>query len=380
MKKGKFLLLAVIAVFMTSFITCDLLGLDEEDDPTGGDEMTVEQAKVEVRAASQQVQASVDELKNTEAGQSIQYLYDLVFGESYKSAILDLYYKDRKGISSQEILNILRGEYYQKLASGKDTDFGTYKYNFVSDTIELVEESDDTLKIIFPANEQAYANQLLNAAFTAYNIETKDIEYTEEEWDEELQEWVTETHNETVPVNADMIFVIDNEEVFNAHYSSTLNDEGKPTEVNADFSMGGYSSQTDFNGSGLVYDIGMFFNSGSNTMTGFDLVLTYTNGLESIEKIEGFYQLPPVKFDGYINNKAIEDYQKEIEETGGTMDYDYMNSQLSVNVLHEVLNVSLGKLIVKEFIDPETNEPEPTFAILYADGSFDWLDDVINQP
>ena len=380
MKKNVFLFLLLIVSFATFFVACDLLGLEEDnndDDNPGG--ITTEQAKVEVRAASQQLTASMDLFKTNKAFSSLNYLYELVLGDSYKSSVLQLMQKSKHKLSLTKILDIYRSPGSDNLAQREEDDYGFYKYNFVTDTIELVRESEDTLQMMFPADAQAYASQLLNAVFTAHNIQMKDIEYTETVWDEDIEEWVEETNNETVPTNVDLIFIIDDETVMTANYHSTLTDEGRPTEMNASFSSY-YQGEIIFTGAGLEYNTTMVFSTGGANLISYNLDLTYTNNLESIEKITGIYEMYPISFKGYMNYHLIDQATKEAEAAGISPDYDYLNSQMDIEVTHMELNVVLGKLVIMEFINPETNEPESQLAIVYDDGSWEWLDDVIDQP
>jgi len=373
-----FMLITSVAVF---FVACDLLGLEEDDPPDDDPQgINAEQAKVEIRAASQQLNAGMDEFQTNKAFVTISYLYELLLGDSRDMAISQLMEKSKHQISLSKFLDIYRNPQANASIAGNRPEYGFYKFNFATDTIELVKPSQDTMQAIFPANEQAYNNQLLNAVLTGYNIQLKDVEYTTTEWDDYLQEWVEETHNETIPINVDISFVVDNETIMTANYNSTITDEGRPTAVNATVSSY-YGGHLSFTGTGLEYNTTMEFSkSGGEPMAAWNLDLTYTANMESIKETNGNYTMYPLSFDGYVNYEAIEQHQKEAEAAEIQPDYDFMNSQMKMEVKHLGLNAVLGELIFMEYIDPEDNEAETQYAVLYEDGSWDWLNDIVNQP
>jgi len=381
MIKKLFWFLMLIASLATFFVACDLLGLEEEDPPDDPQGTTTEQAKVEIRAASQKLNAGMDEFQTNKAFVTVSYLYELLFGDSRDLAISQLMEKSKDEISLSKFLDIYRSpETARATYAGNRPEYGFYKYDFVNDTIELVKPSQDTIQAIFPADEQAYNNQLLNAVLTGYNLQLKDIEYTETVWDDDLQEWVEETYNETIPINADISLVVDGETIMTANYNSTLTAEGRPTAVNASVSSY-YGGHMSFTGAGLEYNTTMEFSkSGGSNLASWNMDLTYTANMESIKEMNGNYTMYPLSFDGYVNYQAIDQHTKEAEAAEIQPDYDFMNSQLNMEVTHMDLNAVLGKLIFKEYIDPETNEPETQYAILYEDGSWEWMNDVMNQP
>ena len=359
--------------FYLFFVTCDLLN-KEDDEP---ESLTTEEAKVEMRANSQQAIATMDAVMETPAALSLDYLAELMSGEDFKASLSSLMHNS-KDLTITKLKDVFRNNELSKPQTRDDLiDFGIFQFNFVTDTFELIEESDNVLQMIYPDDAQAYASQLLNAVMTLQNLQYQDIEYTDTYWDEDLGMWVTETYNETVPITADVDLVIDDEEVMSGSYQSTLTENGRPTSVNISFTMGTYQVQVGFSGSGLSYNTSMSFSFNSIEVLGFNFVMKYTDNQESVEEVSGSFRKPPISLNGNVNYAAIEASMKESEENEVSYDYDFLNSQMNIEVFHEELNATLGNLVLMEYIDPDTNDAEAQIAIMYEDGSWEWLNDIL---
>ena len=373
MKWKTFLFLLFAASFSLFFVTCDLLNKDDDEPET----LSTEEAKVEMRANSQQVIASMEAIMETPAALSLDYLAELMSGDDYKAS-LNFLMQNSKDLTLTKLKDIFRNNEQSKSQTRDDLiDFGIFQFNFVTDTFELIEESDNVLQMIYPADAMAYASQLLNAVMTVQNLQYQDIEYTDTYWDEDLGMWITETYNETVPISAEVDLVIDDEEVMSGSYQSTLTEDGRPTSVNISFAMGTYQVQLGFSGSGLSYNTSMSFSFNSIEILGYNLDMKYTNDKESVEELSGNFRKPPISLNGNINYAAIEASMEESEKNEVSYDYDFLNSQMNIEVFHDELNATLGDLVLMEYINPDTNEAEVQIAIIYEDGTWEWLSDIL---
>ncbi|MCK5840015.1 MAG: hypothetical protein KAG99_09200 [Bacteroidales bacterium] len=373
MKWKTFLFLLFAVSFSLFFVTCDLLNKDDDEPET----LSTEEAKVEMRANSQQMIATMEAIMETPAALSLDYLAELMSDEDYKSSLNFLMLNSRD-LTLTKLKDVFRDNEQSKSQTRDDLiDFGIFQFNFVTDTFELIEESDNVLQMIYPADAQAYASQLLNAVMTLQNLQYQDIEYTDTYWDEDLGMWVTETYNETVPISADVNLLIDEEEVMSGSYQSTLTEDGRPTSFNISFAMGTYQVQLGFSGSGLSYNTSMSFSFNSIEVLGFNFAMKYTDDKESVEELSGNFRKPPISLDGNINYAAMEASMEESEENEVSYDYDFLNSQMNIEVFHDELNATLGNLVLMEYIDPDTNEAEAQIAIMYEDGSWEWLSDIV---
>lgn len=219
-------------------------------------------------------------------------------------------------------------------------------------------------------------DQQLNAVMMVWGIELQEIEFSETYWDEDLQEWVTETHNEEIPVHAEIEFTIDDEVLMSGEYESTLNNEGRPTFVSVSMLIELYQFNMTFSGAGLTYTSTMSFKNNGVNMLSYDAGLIYTADMESVEKVTGDLKVYPISFDGYVNAFALQTSIENSQSNGDPFDYDYLNTQIDIEVGHTVLDAPLGILVIKEYTDPESGEKSPNIAIEYSDGSWEWLSDI----
>lgn len=371
LKKNQILLVTIGLIFY--FAACDLLQDDKKQEG-----LSPEQAKVEIRSANQRLQAENDALMNAPGMVSLDYLADLTSNQSWKSS-LEYALFEAGDISYHNVKDIFTS---QNNTRSDEDDYlgnpGTYKFNFELDRFELIEPSTTTLIMIYPADEQAYAEQKLNAELVADNLQFTPISYTTTEWDEYSQTWITETEYDTVLTNTNVSLKIDEATVLTGHYHSTLASNGSPTSVDVSLAMMPYEFMMGFSGSGVNYNTTLSMKLSGEEIMGYNLALTYSADMEDVMRVEGSYRMPPVKFEGFMNYHAIETH---IEEADATQNYDipYLNDQIDMVIYQTELDAQIGIIVFMLYTDPDDGDQSPQLAVQYSDGTWEWLETILDE-
>lgn len=353
-------------------VSCDLLQDKKEEG------ISPDQAKIEIRSANQRIQAENDALMDTPGMVSLNYLADLSSNQSWKYS-LEYALFEGGDISYHKVKDIFTRD--RNTRSDEDdylSNPGTYKFNFELDRFERIEPSTTTLIMIYPANEQAYAEQKLNAELVADNLQLTPISYTTTEWDEYLQTWITETVYDTVLTNTNVTLKIDEINVLTGNYHSTLASNGSPTSVDISLTMPPYEFTMGFAGSGVNYSTTLSMKLSSEEIMGYNLALTYSSDMEDVMRLDGSYRIPPVKFEGSMNYNAIEIH---IEEADSSQNFDipYLNDQIDIIVYQTELNAQLGIIVFMLYTDPDDGDQSPQLAVQYSDGTWEWLETIMDE-
>jgi len=336
------------ALFVFSLI---LIIISCKKDTTEDDIMTAEKAKVEIRSANQQITNEWNILMETPGANTLQYLSNLTSDRTLKATIETVRVK-LKNFNHYKINDIFLNA--NSLRSTQ-IDFlnnpGTYQFNYQLNDFELIQPSTTMLQLIFPANEQSFYNQQLNADLIVDNLEVTD----------------------SVPTMADPSLKIDLVEVLSGSYNSTLTSNGVPTSLSASLLMAPYQFQMSFSESGVNYSSTLSLKLNNQEIMGYNLALKYTPDMENVEKLTVSYLIPPLRFEGWFNVQAM---QLEMEDTTKTLDITYLNSQMSGVVFQTVLDAQLGNLVFMLYTDPDNGDQSAQIAIVYEDGSWEWISDI----
>lgn len=365
--KTQFLFKMFLMVFVLSaFVSCD-------KDKDKVKDLTADEAKIELRNATQQITGNMNQMMATPAMQSLNFLSVLMGEEGYKTNFKQIWQQPGK-IHLAKVKQIFLPEGTKSI--GGIEGFGVYDYSFEMDDFVLVQAAENSLTLNYPADESAYSSQQNNAQMNVLNIQTTTVVYTETYWDYYLEEWVTETYEEEVPTRMDVTQKVDGVTLMSASYTASLNETGAPTSFTISMDMLPYSFTASMTGSGNNYRTILSFKENSATLMGYDLTVDYTTGMESIKKLSGNYIADPLKVDGFINYDAIDAHMTEAEESGN-YDLTFLNSQMELALIHIGQNAKLGDLQFKDYIDPEYNETYVNIAIVYADGTYEWLENIL---
>ncbi len=370
MKKKLFSYLAVFVMLIFAIGACNKT---KEEVKT----LTTDEAKVEVRSASQEVNTNMDQVMNTAPIQSVNYLSTLLDNGTWKSTIKILIFQTRD-LNLSKVKDAFRKDETGKSKANGIGDFGVYQYNFDINDFELIEASSTKLVIKYPASDIAFANRQNNAELVADNLTYTTVTYTDTYWDEYSQTWITDTYDETIPTNLNLSLTIDGVQQMSGNYSGTLSESGYPTSANVSISMPPYQFDMSLSGSGTNFNTSLSFKQSDVEMMGYSLDIVYSSDLEKVDKVTGYYHIRPLKIEGWANLNTIESYITETEGNGGNYDLDYLNSQISLELFQTVLNAKIGDLAFKLYTD-EYNYTSPNLAVVYADGTYEWLSDIMND-
>lgn len=336
-------------------------------------ELSAEKAKVEIRTATQAVTTNMEAVMNTPAAKSLNYMAGLMDAKNVANSLrkhlekpgrLDLG-KVMAAFTDPSVTQILKGN----KAEGQ---YGIYAFNFDTEEFDLVQNSTTKLVFRYPADDAARAARQNNAELSMDNLVYKIITY-----DTKLSRGVKE--QEAVPVKADVTLKQNNTTQLTAGYNSTLTDNGTPTAVSASVNMDNYSMSMSMSGSGTNYTTTESFKLGNDELMGHNLKMTYTANMEEVEKINGYYLVKPLKFDGQIFPKAIDDHILQVEQSGGTnYDFNLLNSKIDVKVIQTEINGLIGKLEFRLYTDPDDGSKYPNLALVYQDGTYEWLEEILS--
>ncbi|MFH1120949.1 MAG: hypothetical protein V1775_14120 [Bacteroidota bacterium] len=367
--KAKLLVICVITFMAGIFSGCN------KDEKTK--EISVNEAKTELRNASQTISTDMDEMMGTPAMVSLDFLTELMDNGDWKSTVKNLVFNSGK-LHIAKVKSAFRKHNSDRGVS-EVGDFGIYQYNFEIMDFELVENSNTQLMIAFPADEVAYNAQINNAELLLDNLVYTTITYTETYYDEYTQTWVTDTYEELVPTNANVTLEIDGISQLTLNYTASYSDSGFPTSVNATLNMAPYEFQSSLNGSGTNYNTTLSFKQNGNLMMAYDWTLNYSSDLSEVVKASGSQTVTPLKAEGWINMAVIENYMTEVEEAGGSYDLEFLNNQLDMELIHTGLNAKIGDLEFRMYTDTEYDETYPVIAVIYSDDTYEWLDTILDD-
>jgi hypothetical protein len=337
-------LFSVLLIFISLLlITCKA---DKE-------ELSAEDAKIEIRAAGQTVQANMNEMMATPAMTSMVYLSELMnTGDDWKSSISELEKYNLAGFNKLIRDNLKNDEIDPE-------EGGEYTYNFLTEEFDLTDESLSYLILLYPADEEAMANQENNASLKLDDMEFVEIEYTDE--------WGTYTELVLTQVNATS--KIDNQTVMTCTYDATLNSEGMPLTTTITFAMDPYELSLTQTGSGVNYTSTASLKEDGDVLLSYNLTVKYTADQDDIEKINGNFQLTPLRFDGEINGAGMSNC--------GELDIDCMNENIDVEVIQTESNSIIGHIEFQLFYDEYWDESYAEPVIVYSDGTWEWLVDAL---
>ncbi|KAF0202191.1 MAG: hypothetical protein FD170_2162 [Bacteroidetes bacterium] len=351
-------------------------GCDKEKDDKPK-EISATEAKTELRNASQSINTDMAEMMETPAMVSLDFLATLMDEGDWKSNLKNLAFNSGK-LHLSKVKSAFRKNANER-GVNEVGDYGVYRFNFVIDDFELVQSSTTKLEILFPASEAAYYSQQNNAELLVDNLSYKTITYSETYWDDWSQTWVTEEYEEVIPLSANVRLKIDGSSLLTMTYAATYDNNGFPTSMTSSMTMAPYEFTTSFSGSGTNFNTILSFKMSGNVLMAYDAAVVYTSDMEGVEKFSGSYTVSPLKVQGWINVAVIENHMESVEDNGGSYDLNFLNSQLDMELIHVALNAKIGDIEFRMFTDPEYNETYPVLAVIYSDGTYEWMDTIVDD-
>lgn len=362
-----FFLLAVgFSLVVTS---CDLLETNKE--------LSADDAKVEIRAAGDDIMYNITEMMESPSMESLLFLSEMMDMdiETMKQATPAADQAPRgafmRYLSSFEpgsrhmplpgvsrVLTITRS--LPALTGKQDMPSGVFHYDFVTETFELVNDNVSYIELHYPANEEAFNAQTLNAVLRISNLEMSEVVY-----DADYPEDV-----ESVPVKADVTMWIDGDEVMEFSYRVTLNDSGLPVSTTMSMDMPPYSMSMNLSGSNRDFTAIMSMKLDNATLISADLDFRYTADMEEVEDLDGYVRVTPLEFKGNIQPSELMWCEGDI---------DCANDNMDVEVFQTELDKKIGKLEFRMYYDEYWEEEVMELAIVYEDGSYEFLGEVFAE-
>jgi hypothetical protein len=345
MKKSfKYLTMIMLALTM-SFVGC------KKDDKE-----KAEDAKVELQAATQEIFYNVALVMSTPQVESMMFLTQLM------GLQIDLKSSIQKAVFEIDRYNVVTAKryIYKRFLSNTRNEIdplqgGVYTFNFQTGEFDLTNSEVTYLQINYPANQVAYGAEQNNASLRLDNFEYVEIEF-EDDWG---------IYTEIMPIKADVVMTVDGQTVMTLAYNGAFTNDGMPTLVSLGMNMQPYQFDLSFSGSGVNYNSTMSFKQNNADVLKYNLNLTYTSSMDYLERATGFIEATPLRFDGSVNALAM--------ESCGDNDINCMNNNMNVEVLQTAKDLYLGDLEFRMYLDEEWDEEYPELAIVYEDGSYQFL-------
>jgi hypothetical protein len=163
------------------------------------------------------------------------------------------------------------------------------------------------------------------------------------------------------------------------NYHSVITENGNPTSMNASLTSNPYQFNAAFGGSGTNYTATQSLKEDNKELMGYSLNVTYSADMIDVIKLSGYYSVSPLKVQGSMNYAAIEERTTMMIDDATTADINYLNTQLDMDLYHSVLNTKLGDVEFRLFVDTEYDETYPELAVVYSDGTYEWLFEVLGE-
>ncbi len=348
-KKTKILsLMLMFGFFGLIFSAC------EKDESFDADD-----AKTELISASEEIQTNMFMMMGTPQMESVMFLMgisgmDFDFdGFELKSSVQS-FSKDPARIATPGLNQIV--ELSLAVSADKDTggfeEGGVFNYNFDTGYFEKVADAP-YIELHFPANQDAYAAQSLNAVLRIDNLAFDMV--------------VFDDYPEEVPTSADVTLHIDNQQVLTLEYRMTVGQQMIPTAVTLNMQMPPYSMNMTYSGSGTNYTVDMTMAHNGNTLADIDLDITFAPDMEDVARVSGKVQLTPLEFSGSIEPMAMDQCEGAVDEAS------CMNNHIDVELWHTGQNKKIGDVEFRMYHDGY-----PELVIVYDDGTYDFFEDLFD--
>ncbi len=338
----------MLGIFAFVFSACE----DDSFDP--------EEARQELSKAQEEMAMNMGMMMQTPQMQSLTFLQQLTgmefdFDLGMKSAVSSISRNPSRlaYLGMNPIFDLSR-ELSEVNITKDYMDGGIFEYNFATEQFDQTPANH--IEFIYPADQQALNNQNNNARLVIDNLQFTTA--------------IIDGYPEEVPSSADITMFIDNQEEMTMTFSLNVGPDGMPSGANLVMSMPPYSMNMSYAGSGNNYSLDMTMAEGNNTLVDIDLSIRIDPEWDEVEHVSGKVLLSPLEFSGSINILDMEDCYWAQDAVG------CMNSAISVELMHKSQGKKIGDIEFREYYDPYWEEYVPELAIVYDDGSYDFLTDV----
>ncbi len=320
-----------------------------------GGTFTADEARAELIQAGEEIMYNMGMMMQTPAMETMVFFMGLMDVEFEPMASTNaLFTKKGKtyipgfGMAS-ELVSTLGTLTYSKQMGG-----GVFQFNFNTGQFDLIDDNVNYIEFIFPANYEALSAGQNNASLRLQDLVIIEVP--------------VDGYTEMLPVSANIVLRINQQQVMNLSFQANYNQEGLPVSVALDLQMSPYMFNVNYTGSNGSYIATASLKEGSKTLMQNNLTLTYTQSGDDLESVNGSIQITPLLFTGSMEVLAMDNCNENI---------DCMNDNMDIEVRQSAKNMKIGMLEYRMYNDPGWGN-YPELAVVYADGTYDFLADLFD--
>jgi hypothetical protein len=319
-----------------------------------------EEARLEVRAANQKVTTKIDEIRNIPSMKALDYLTELLDVNPEKQlAIINNPFINRPGYFFP-ISYLLNEKFLHSFSQEIITEeSGLYKFNFLTETFDLIDLEVDYLRYIFPSNPNDKDSLKITAAFTVEDVEYVYFEIAKDEGSQ-IEKRIT---------RFSASFFLNKRTQMTYNYEASFSQTGVLNEIDIKMSMSPYQFQMNQSGNKQHYFSTMSMILGRSPLMSYSLNTRRAFDSDVVEKLSGNFRLGHIEWEGTVYSNNI----KHCEEH----DISCVNDQFNIIMLHTNFKKRIGKLEARLYYDSISGANYPELNLIYEDGSSDILSDVL---
>jgi hypothetical protein len=234
---------------------------------------------------------------------------------------------------------------------------GIYQYNFNTGKFDMLNPFVDHFEFRFPSCLKKRQEKVRDAIFRFERLTTEEVTKDCGAISE-------------VPASLDAVMLINDEEVMRATYRISLAANGKPLMTSIQLDTPPYSMNLHYSGSGNSFSLAGTVKEEDRMLIGINLGMSYCAREGVIQNANGLVLLGSAKIDGNIQPIEIGDCNFNLDE---------MNRFLSANIRKQAGNKIIGSIEFRMNRDTRLNADLPELAIVYGDGTYEFLADVLEE-
>ena len=344
-----------VIVLFTLFIcvNCSLTGKD--------DFLASEEARLEVRSASQKASTNLDQARHISGIQALNYLTDLLAVHEEKQLPIIIDEPFLRGPGHFFPLNILLPEEFLQIFSPDIITGmpGLYKFNFLTGNFDLIDLEVDYLRYIFPANDNDKDSLRITASFTIEHVEYFEIETTIDD--------VLQVQKHITGFQASIFLNKRTQMMYS--YNASFSHTGLPVDIEIEMSMSPYHLRMTQVGDKQYYYTTMSMSLNDNPLLSYSLNIRRDADTDAVEKLSGNFRLNNIEWEGTVYSSKI--------KLCAEKDINCVNDQFTIIMSHSGSKRRIGKLETRLYYDSFTGEQYPELNLIYEDGSSDVLSDIL---
>mgnify|MGYP007057165964 CR=1 FL=1 len=234
---------------------------------------------------------------------------------------------------------------------------GVYQYNFSSGRFDLLNPYVDHFEFRFPSCTKNRKEENRDAVLRFESLSTIKMDKSY-------------GSNGDVPSSVDARMMIDGEEVLEVSYRVRLDETGKPVATAIQLDAPPYSMNLNYSGKNETFSLVATVKEEEKVLMSLNLGVNFCPTRGKVANANGLILMTPLKIEGVI---------QPLDALGSIQDVDEMNRHLDVQVRHLSGNKLIGNIAFRMKHNPRLNTELPELAIVYRDGSHEFLTDLLEE-